>query len=244
MATLFISDLHLHSSRPKTTECFFNFLKNEAPKAEALYILGDFFEVWAGDDKFNEHDTSVIQALASFSKKGIPTYFMHGNRDFLIGEHFAKQANCTLIPDPTVIDLYGKRVLLMHGDSLCTLDVSHQRFRRFSRNPIIRWLFLRFPRSLRAKVAGEIRAASKRSKTTSVSKPKWDDKRYDVTQEAVEKALKKHKSFYLIHGHTHKPSIHNFNLNNTPAKRIVLGEWGGKGNMLVFEQDSIELKAC
>ena len=257
MVTLFISDLHLHASRPHITERFFKFLKEQAPKAEAVYILGDFFEVWAGDDHFNEHDTSVINALADFSKTNILVYFMHGNRDFLIGQRFAKLAKCILIPDPTVIELYGNRVLLMHGDSLCTLDVSHQRFRKFSRNPIIRWLFLFLPRSLRSKVAGEIRAASKRTQTkepfqptsrTSNSQAKEvieksisNNEKYDVTQNAVEKALKTHKAFCLIHGHTHKPGIHNFCLNNNEAKRIVLGEWGEKGNMLAFEKDSIEL---
>jgi UDP-2,3-diacylglucosamine hydrolase len=248
MATLFISDLHLHASRPHVTKHFLMFLTEMAAKSDALFILGDFFETWIGDDNNSRHDQSVIDALAHFSKSGVPVYLMHGNRDFLIGKQFAKAAHCKLIPDPSVIELYGTRFLLMHGDSLCTLDVLHQRFRKIVRHPITKTLFLWLPLRWRQKIAATLREISRnKMKKSSVTLPSIEQKkRYDVTPEAVQKALAKHQALCLIHGHTHIAGVHEFKMNIQPpqmAKRIVLGEWNARGNVLILEKDSIELKS-
>lgn len=250
--TLFISDLHLHPSRLSVTENFIRFLETDAKKAHALYILGDFFEVWAGDDDPNPHHKRVIRALAEFSKTNIPLYFMRGNRDFLIDKAFEKASGCILINDPTVIELYSQHILLMHGDSLCTEDRSHQRFRKFSQNRLIRKLFLTlFPFSIRLKIASGIRkksqlAGAMREQISLLAHHHIKTNPYDVNQTAVEQAMLEHKAHYLIHGHTHKAGIHEFSLagldRDTKAKRIVLGEWGVQGSVLVYTQDSIELK--
>jgi UDP-2,3-diacylglucosamine hydrolase len=143
MSTLFISDLHLCDFRPSITQRFLEFLESETTKnCEALFILGDFFEVWLGDDNTDPHYQTIIQALAQFTQQGPPVYFMQGNRDFLIGKRFAKETGTHLISDPHLVELYGERVLLMHGDSLCTSDIAHQRFRKIVHNPIIQWIFL------------------------------------------------------------------------------------------------------
>jgi UDP-2,3-diacylglucosamine hydrolase len=260
--TLFISDLHLDSSRPSVTENFIRFLKTEALQASAVYILGDFFEVWAGDDDPNPHHKRVMEAMSQFTQSKIPLYFMRGNRDFLIDQDFAKNTGCILIPDPTVIELYGRRILLMHGDSLCSDDRSHQRFRKFSQNPIIRKLFLMLvPFRLRLKIASGIRkksmlAGAKREMQSLLENTKPQDKAleykpynpypkrnpYDVNPKTVAKALKQHKTTWLIHGHTHKASMHEFIVEGIEAKRIVLGEWGITGSALVVTQNSMELK--
>lgn len=242
--TLFISDLHLHPSRPSVTENFLRFLERDAPKAAALYILGDFFEVWAGDEDPNPHHKRVIEALAKFSRHKVPCYFMRGNRDFLIDKAFARAASCILISDPTTIILDGQRILLMHGDSLCTGDRTHQRFRKFSQHPLIRRLFLLLPFSWRLSIASGIRKNSQRTGAerekirllTGTKSP------YDVCQQAVEQALIQHQANILIHGHTHKPAIHEFDLDGIKTKRIVLGEWGALGNVLIYSKDAIELK--
>lgn len=246
--TFFISDLHLDPSRLSITENFIRFLETEAQKANALYILGDFFEVWAGDDDPNPHHKKVIEALAQFSKTKIPLYFMRGNRDFLIDKAFAKATGCLLIPDPTVIELYGQKILLMHGDSLCTQDRSHQRFRKFSQNPIIRKLFLNlFPFSWRLKIASGIRKKSQKASADREQKSLLNlharhQNPYDVCQAAVEKVLLKYHTHYLIHGHTHKPDMHEFTSFGKKNKRIVLGEWGVMGSVLVYSKDTLELK--
>ncbi len=247
--TLFISDLHLHPSRPMVTKNFLRFLENEALSASALYILGDFFEVWAGDDDPCPHHKKVIEALAKFSRSKIPLYFMRGNRDFLIDKAFAKAAGCILMPDPTVIELDGQKILLMHGDSLCTDDRSHQRFRKFSQHPIIRQLFLLLPFSSRHKIASGIRknsqkAGAEREKISLLAEGNHQSKNpYDVDQKAIEHALIHHQANCLIHGHTHKAGIHEFTLAGTKRKRIVLGEWGVLGSVLVYAKDHVELKA-
>lgn len=264
MVTLFISDLHLHASRPHITKRFLMFLTEMACKAEALFILGDFFEAWIGDDNHDPHDETVIKALAQLSATGVPVYLMQGNRDFLIGEQFAHAANCKIIPDPSVIELYGTRILLMHGDSLCTLDVSHQRFRKIVRHPLTRSIFLSLPLVWRQKIATALRNKSQkkfaqpetiRKLSRNSEKEHNDYDRYNVTESAVKKALDDYQTLCLIHGHTHVAGIHDFKINNTVlkdqdqeilppqmAKRIVLGEWGAMGNVLIFSKDFIELK--
>lgn len=224
MTTYFISDLHLHFSRPKTTQRFYKFLLNEAKEASALYILGDFFEVWVGDDINDPHDLEVMQALADYVNTGVPVFFMHGNRDFLLGKRFAEKTGCQLIPDPYCVEFYHEKIVLAHGDALCTLDVKYQRFRKFVRQSFIQNLFLKLPLIWRKKIAQNIR-------TQSIEEKKKNEHNvqskifYDVTPDALFKLLREQKATTLIHGHTHKPGIHHFILDNNPAKRINLGEW-------------------
>lgn len=236
MTTFFISDLHLCAARKETSELFLNFLKTEASLADALYILGDFFEVWVGDDTIDEHDKRIIEALHAYQATGIPLYFMHGNRDFLIGKQFAKHVNCTLLQDPTVISLYGKKALLTHGDLLCTLDTHYQRFRKWVRNPLVKFLFLHLPFFLRRKIALSLRKKSKRYHATQ----QQDNPKFDVTAEGIQHMLAPYKDVsLLIHGHTHKPGVHAF---SESLKRIVLGDWGALGSALAVKGDDFSLK--
>ncbi|HXH55145.1 MAG TPA: UDP-2,3-diacylglucosamine diphosphatase [Gammaproteobacteria bacterium] len=238
MATYFISDLHLSATKPHLSSLFLKFLNGDAKKADALYILGDLFEAWIGDDNLDIHDMGIINALAEFSESGIPLYFMHGNRDFLIGEQFAVDSHCILLPDPVVVDLYNTPILLTHGDLLCTLDHAYQRFRKFIRHSLVTKLLLSFPLSWRKKISSFLR-----KKSTRYTPSKEEDHKWDVTLEAVYQTLREHKSLTLIHGHTHKPGIHHFILDNQPAKRIVLGDWNETGSVLIYSPENIELKA-
>ena len=237
MATYFISDLHLSAKKPEITERFLKFLREDAIKADALYILGDLFDVWMGDDQIDPHTQTIIEGLYHLHEQGIPLYFMRGNRDFLIGDDFAHNSGCVLLPDPTRIMLYGKNILLTHGDQLCTLDKKYQYFRRFIRAPMLQSFFLKLPMRLRALIAAWIRKQSKRSQTTPYS-PTWD-----VALETVYGALRHHDCHTLIHGHTHQPNIHDFILDEQPAKRIVLGDWSvTTGSVLIYDPDAITLK--
>lgn len=232
MATLFISDLHLDAKHPKLTELFLIFLKTHARSADALYILGDLFEIWLGDDIPSSFAITIQQALYEYTAStNISTYFLAGNRDFLVGHTFAKQAGITLLPDPTVINLYGNQVLIKHGDDLCTQDRRHQYFRRLSRNTLINKMFLALPYSLREKMGTKIRVASqKRSPTLS-------QEIMDVTPHLVPQIMCQHRVYQFIHGHTHQPAIIYFPLNNRLANRIVLSDWGDYGNFLSVESD-------
>ena len=248
MTTFFISDLHLSALHPNTSELFLKFLREDATDADALYILGDFFEAWIGDDILDDHDARIMNALADFSKQGVPVYFMHGNRDFLIGKGFANKTGCTLIHDPTPIQLYGKNVLLAHGDALCTLDKAYQRFRKFVRHPIIKGIFLMLPNWIRRKIANRLRKNSPRAfkkyqaaalqlKTTPDANPFWD-----VSQASVNNMMRQFQSDILIHGHTHKPAIHEFILDEKRVSRIVLGDWTNTGKILAFSPQQQELR--
>lgn len=225
MHTLFISDLHLEPAHPGITEIFLNFLQSEqALQADALYILGDFFAAWIGDDNLSEFNKKIIVALQNFTAKGIPTYFMHGNRDFLIGKRFLQQTGCQLLIDPTLIDLYGEPALLMHGDTLCTDDIKYLKFRRVARNNCYQKLFLSLPLKIREKIAGGLRKKSRQQHMIMV----------DTNQSEIERVLKQYNVKLLIHGHTHKPAIHCFDLNNKNTCRIVLSDWNDKaGSVLV-----------
>ncbi len=248
MATYFISDLHLSANKPQLSTLFLKFLKEKAEQADALYILGDLFEAWIGDDNTDTHDLNIMNALAEFSDSGVPLYFIHGNRDFLIGERFSVASHCQLLPDPVVVELYNTRVVLTHGDLLCTLDHKYQRFRKFVRHPFMKNLFLDFPLSWRKKISSFLRHQSSRRNIPPIKGRAYnvalqkEHRQWDVTSEAVYQMLREHKSLTLIHGHTHKPGIHDFILDNQPAKRIVLGDWGETGNVLIYSPESIELK--
>ncbi|WP_417530429.1 UDP-2,3-diacylglucosamine diphosphatase [Marinobacter lipolyticus] len=219
MTTLFISDLHLEESRPDITDAFLGFLENRARGVEQLYILGDFFEAWIGDDERTPLQEQVAQALKALSDSGTAIFLMHGNRDFLIGEDFCARAGATLLDDPTVVDLYGTPTLLMHGDSLCTADVEYQKFRKNMRNPQWQQMILQRPLEDRQQMARQLR---------EISMAKNQGKEefiMDVTPEEVVKVMEEHGVQRLIHGHTHRPAEHQLEANGKPARRIVLGDW-------------------
>tara|TARA_R110001583_G_scaffold23123_2_gene85845 strand:+ start:2565 stop:3290 length:726 start_codon:yes stop_codon:yes gene_type:complete len=219
VTTLFISDLHLEESRPDITGAFLRFMNEEAPRAEHLYILGDFFEAWIGDDEHTPLQEQVAAALRTLSGNGTRIFLMHGNRDFLLGEDFCARAGATLLDDPTLIDLYGTPTLLMHGDSLCTADVEYQKFRANMRNPKTQKLILARPLKDRQQMARQLREMS-----MATNSDKAEDI-MDVTPDEVVRVMEAHDVPRLIHGHTHRPAEHTLKVNNKTAKRIVLGDW-------------------
>ena len=237
---LLISDLHLEEERPDISRAFLHFLETRASQAEALYILGDFFEVWIGDDAMTPFQHSIAEALRWLSERGTRIYLMHGNRDFMLGDGFCRAAGCTLLSDPSVVELCGERVLLMHGDSLCTRDEGYMRLRRLLRNPFSLLVLRHLPLSTRRKLARKLRNESRsqtRMKATDI---------IDVTPELIPRVLAEHRVRTLIHGHTHRPATHELLVNSQPAQRIVLGDWDRQGWVLQvdesgFHQSSFEL---
>ena len=237
MATLFISDLHLEADRPEIGEQFLDFLDEEAADAEALYILGDFFEYWVGDDDPDEYYASIKRSLRAFTDSGVPVYFMHGNRDFMIGETFAEETGVTILPDPYSLDLFGKRVLLSHGDALCTDDTEYQKVRTMTRNPDWQAMILAKPLEERIAIAKQARARSQdRNKTLSESI-------VDVNADAVRQTISEYGVEILLHGHTHRPGIHGVEVDDRFAKRVVLGDWYDQGSVLRWDEDGLELSA-
>jgi len=231
---LFISDLHLMESRPDVTAAFFRFLGEHAVDADELYILGDFFELWLGDDHETDFNRSIIDALGQLET---PRFLMHGNRDFLMGDDFARAAGATLLPDPTVIDAGGKPVLLMHGDSMCTRDEAYMQARKMLRDPAFQQDFLSKSIAERAALAQGARNQS-REHTRETA-----DDIMDVTPAEVVREMEAHGVDLLIHGHTHRPYVHEFTLGGRPARRIVLGDWDDKGWYLVLDDAGFELKS-
>ena len=225
MSILFISDLHLDETRPHIVDLYTKLLDSDARAATALYILGDLFESWIGDDDDSTLAARVAQATRALRDSGVPVYFMHGNRDFLLGEDYAARAGMTLLPDPTLIEITGERVLLMHGDTLCTDDVDYQKFRTLVRDPNWQRQFLARPLAERRTFATRARGESR--KHTAMAKPEI----MDVNSAAVAMAMRKHGVRRMIHGHTHRPATHRFDLDGDRAERIVLGDW--------YEQDSV-----
>lgn len=237
MTTLFISDLHLDDRRPETTTLLQTFLQQEAANAEALYILGDLFEFWLGDDVPTPCSLAVAAALSELNKQGVPCYFMHGNRDFLLKEDYAKQAGMTLLAEETVIDLYGEKVLLMHGDSMCTDDIPYQQFRSLVRNPAWQQDFLSKTPQERLQIALQARDAS------AEHKGNVDMQIMDVNQGQVSAAFERHDIYRMIHGHTHRPATHDLEVNGKPAQRIVLGDWYTQGSVLRVNSEGYKLSA-
>lgn len=229
MTILFISDMHLADERPELTQLFLNFLQTQAVHADALYILGDMFELWIGDDYKTNTSQTVCDALQQLSHTGVPIYFMHGNRDFLIGKKFARAAGITLLPDKYIINLYGTKTLLMHGDTLCTRDIDYLKFRRKVRNKIIQFFFLRKSLEYRINVANHYRQKSKNYTQTAVKEI------MDVTPSEIPKLLSYYHTDLLIHGHTHRPGIEYLKLNDHYGMRIVLSDWHHAGQVLVCE---------
>ena len=230
--TLFIADLHLCQEEPAITAGFLHFLQREAPHCDALYILGDLFEAWIGDDDPNPLHQQIARALRALP---VPVYFIHGNRDFLIGQRFARASGMTLLPEEQVLTLYGHRLLIMHGDTLCTDDAGYLRFRAKVHNPWIQRLFLALPLWIRKRIAARMRADSKQAnqhKSQTIM---------DVNQDAVAAAMLRQQVPLLIHGHTHRPAIHTLSLQGEMAQRAVLGAWHSRGSMIQLDASGIQL---
>jgi len=220
MTTLFIADLHLSEARPDLTNAFIRFLATKATQANALYILGDLFEFWIGDDEQSPLQQQVTRALKTLSDHGCQLFYSHGNRDFMIGKRFARECGMTLLPPIYACELAGEKTLLLHGDQLCTDDEAYQRFRRITSWPWLQWVFLHLPLSRRVNIAQKIRQGShkgKQQKSRSIM---------DVTPISVNDCFEHHQATLMIHGHTHRPMIHPLALNNgQTVRRIVLGDW-------------------
>ncbi|MFW2404887.1 MAG: UDP-2,3-diacylglucosamine diphosphatase [Gammaproteobacteria bacterium] len=234
MTTLFVSDLHLEASRPEITDAFVRFLQTWSGRADALYILGDLFEVWFGDDDPDPSHRRVSAALSEFASAGAPVFLTHGNRDFLIGRRYARESNLQLLDEQTTIEIGGDRVLLLHGDELCTDDPAYQRFRRIVRNRAVGRVFLLLPLSVRRKIADRLRESS-----TRTIKP---DAITDVNTATVASTMREADVRIMIHGHTHRPAIHQMQLDGEPALRIVLGDWYTQGSVLHWTEHGPELK--
>ncbi|HEX7129864.1 MAG TPA: UDP-2,3-diacylglucosamine diphosphatase [Rhodanobacteraceae bacterium] len=235
MATLFISDLHLDETRPQIVGLFEHFLANEARHADALYILGDLFEAWIGDDDDAPLPARAASALKALEDSGVPVYFIAGNRDFLLGEDYARRAGMTMLGDGTVVDLYGTPTLLLHGDTLCTDDAAYLAFRTQVRDPAWQRQFLSQPLAARRAFAQQARDASREHTAQAAMEI------MDVNQHAVEVALRGAQVTRMIHGHTHRPGIHDLELDGTPAQRIVLGDWYEQGSVLRVGAGVLEL---
>lgn len=233
--TYFIADLHLTQNRPDITACFLRFLKGDATQAQQLYILGDLFEAWVGDDDDSEFLTVIAQALTALSAQGTTIYYIHGNRDFLLGQRFAKKSAMILLPEVDLIDLYGESVVIMHGDTLCTRDIAYQKFRKKSRSWWWQTMIRILPLFIRKKIANDYRKKS--AEATSVKSQEI----MDVTPDEVIKCLELHHSQLLIHGHTHRPAVHELMASNKEAKRIVLGDWYEQGAWLKVTPDNMQL---
>ena len=236
MAYCFISDLHLQEDKPYVTDAFLTFLDTTAKEAERLYILGDLFEVWIGDDLKSELSNEIKERFVLLKNRSTSIFAMHGNRDFLIGEKFCEETGVTLLDDPSKLELFGKDTLLMHGDLLCTKDVAYQEFRKTSRSPQWRKEFLDKPIEEREKITQELRTKSK--KATSQK----EDEIMDVSPDAVEEIMTTHDVRLLIHGHTHRPHVHSLKINEAPAQRIVLGDWDKSAWYIWMDDESCELK--
>lgn len=227
MFSLIISDLHLATERPRVVEQFSAFLSTAVTDAHALYVLGDLFEYWVGDDDLDDPlNTSVAEAFSGLAPAGTAVYFMHGNRDLLVGQRFARRARATLLDDPTLINLHGTPTLLMHGDTLCTDDLEYQKFRAYARHPQNQARFLAQPVPARHAEMEALRARSesaKQGKTAEIM---------DVNEQAVEQALREAGYPRLIHGHTHRPGRHVHRVDGHDCERWVLGDWYEKGSYL------------
>ena len=234
---LLISDLHLQEERPDISRAFLEFLGGRARAAEALYILGDFFEAWIGDDAMSPYQSSICEALRALSDSGTKIFLMHGNRDFLLGRAFCRKAGCTLLADPSVVRLNDEPVLLMHGDSLCTRDAGYMRLRRVLRNPLTLFILRHLPLATRHKLARKLRSESR-----AQTRMKANDI-VDVTPQEVPRVMLQHGVSTLIHGHTHRPAIHKLQVGDLAARRIVLGDWDKQGWALQVDEQGFNLAA-
>jgi UDP-2,3-diacylglucosamine hydrolase len=226
-SSLFVSDLHLSEERPEANERLIAFVEDTAREAAALYVLGDLFEYWIGDDDLGEPFNAVMAGFfASLVQGGVPLFLMHGNRDFLMGERFCRATGAQLLADPAVVDLGGVKTLLMHGDTLCTDDLDYQGWRRTARSPQWQREFLSQPLEARRRTVGALRDKSReviQAKPTEIM---------DVNDEAVRQAFRRHGVTRLVHGHTHRPGQHGLDVDGRRCERWVLPDWYGRGGYL------------
>ncbi len=245
MTTLFVSDLHLDPVRPHLVALFRDFLRNEAAHADALYILGDLFEYWVGDDDPQPAAAEVAEGLSALAAGGVPVFFLRGNRDFLLRDGYAARCGMRILPDPCVIDLYGQPVLLMHGDTLCTDDAVYQAFRSQSREPAWQEAMLAQPLPVRVALAQQARAKSiehqRAVRPDAAAAAAGREDITDVSATAVETTLARHGIATLIHGHTHRPAIHQLTVAGQPRRRVVLGDWYEHGSVLRADADGLSL---
>ena len=236
MARLFVSDLHLDSAAPAANEQFLAFLRTHAAGVEALYILGDMFESWIGDDETDAQKARICAGLRALTSSGVACFVLHGNRDFLLGEQFCERTGARLLPDPVVAELDGERVLVTHGDALCTDDHSYQELRSTVRDAEWQRRFLSLPLAVREQFANRARAGSKAHTTRTAPVI------MDVNQEAVLTAFRATHTRRMVHGHTHRPGRHEYTVDGEPAERIVLGAWYEEGSYLWSEAGQFELR--
>lgn len=236
MTTLFISDLHLTPTRPDITQCFMTFMRTEARNADALYVLGDLFEFWVGDDDKTPFASQIRSEFKNLTDSGVAVFFIQGNRDFLLGERFCKQTGMTLLDDVCTIDLYGTRAVIMHGDTLCTDDVDYQKFRKTVHQPWLQWVFNHIPWFIKKKIVAKVQSDirdDKKNKSLDIM---------DVNQSEVEQVMSQYSVSLMIHGHTHRPDTHVFELNGKSKTRIVLGDWYTQGSVLYVNSDGFDLQ--
>jgi UDP-2,3-diacylglucosamine hydrolase len=236
VSRLFVSDVHLDAGAPEAVEQFLDFLRTHAAGAEALYILGDLFETWVGDDENEAEKTAVRKALGALTSSGVPCFVLHGNRDFLLGRGFCDDTGCRILPDPVVAEFDGERVLLTHGDGLCTDDYSYQELRSVVRTASWQRRFLALPLADREMLANQARAGSRQHTARTIPTI------MDVNAEAVATAFRVTGVRRIIHGHTHRPGIHDTTVDGAPAQRIVLGAWYEQGSYLIYENERYELR--
>lgn len=236
MTTLFIADLHLSPLRPDITACFLRFMQEEAPSAEKLYVLGDLFEFWIGDDDNSPFNVTIKDAFKALTASGVACYFIQGNRDFLLGQRFCKETGMALLPETAVIDLYGTPTVILHGDTLCTKDEKYQEFRKTVHQKWLQRLFNCIPLFIRKKIVSNIQNKIKQQKHSKQMEI------MDVTPEEVVNVLEANQVTHMIHGHTHRPNTHKHQTNQGPAIRIVLGDWYTQGSILVCDNNGCELQ--
>ena len=228
----FISDLHLSENTPSVTQGFFEFLKTAAQELSHLYILGDLFEAWVGDDDDSELATNVMQEINHATRNGLEIFFIHGNRDFLCGQKFAEQSNLTLLPDPFFLNFFDQKIALSHGDNFCTEDLEYIKFKKEVRSEKWQQEFLQKPLDDRLNIASNMRDASQKNNSNK------DISIMDVTPNAIQEFFAEHRIDLLIHGHTHRPNTHQIN----SGTRIVLGDWHKTGWCLMLDEQQQELK--
>lgn len=243
MTTLFISDLHLDAARPAITSLFLTFLQQQAAQAEALYILGDLFEAWVGDDDPSDLATQVADGLRAVADAGVPIFFIRGNRDFILGDGYARRCGMRILPDPAVIDLYGKPVLILHGDLLCTSDVAYQAVRAQTRDPAWQAHMLAQPLAVRLAFAAQARAASAAHQGGLKDGTARFETLTDVTPADVEATFVRYGIDTMIHGHTHRPAIHALSIGGRACTRVVLGDWYEQGSLLRVDAHGLTLEA-
>jgi len=233
---LFVSDVHLDASAPEAQRQFLEFLRTQAVGARALYILGDLFETWVGDDDTADASGAVLAGLRELTEGGVACFLLHGNRDFLLGESFCDRTGSQLLPDPVIAEIDGERVLLTHGDALCIDDHAYQELRSIVRSPTWQRRFLDLPLPDRQLLANEARAGSRQHTARTVPNI------MDVNAAAVSAAFEAARVRRIIHGHTHRPGVHDALSDGVPVQRIVLGAWYEQGSYLVCEAGRYELR--